>query len=147
MYVLEINPKLLSERLIVTPDQLQEEYERRKAEFDVEEKREVRQINFKDKTVAEKAVESLKKGRPISIVAREFKGQFENLGLVTKQQLPEAVADQVFDAVVGQVNGPYSTNSGWQVCVVPKIEPSFAKTFTSVRSQLESEIKIQMATI
>lgn len=143
--LLEIDPKLMKDRISIPLDKLQEEYERRKAEFEIAEKREIKQINLKDEGVAKKAVESLKKGRPVPAVARDQSGEFKDLGLVTKQQLPDLVAERLFEAELGQVTGPISTPFGWQVYVVSKIEPSFIKSFVEIRAQLESELKIQMA--
>jgi peptidyl-prolyl cis-trans isomerase D len=143
--LLEINPKLLKDRVTITQDQLQKEYERRNTEFEIAEKREVKQINFKDEETAKKAVDSLKKGRPVPAAARDFSAEFKDLGLVTKQQLPDLVADQLFECELGQVTGPISTPFGWQVYVVSKIEPSFTKSFLEMRAQLESELKTQLA--
>ncbi|MBM3632416.1 MAG: hypothetical protein FJX03_01740 [Alphaproteobacteria bacterium] len=143
--LLEIDPKLLKDRVIMTQDKLQEEYERRKAEFEIAEKREVKQVNFKDEESAKKAVESMKKGRPVPAVARDFSAEFKDLGMVTKQQLPDLVADKLFESELGQVTGPISTPFGWQVYVISKIEPSFTKSFGEMRAQLESELKIQLA--
>jgi peptidyl-prolyl cis-trans isomerase D len=143
--LLEIDPKLLKDRITITQDKLQEEYERRKAEFEIAEKREVKQVSFKDEETAKKAVESLKKGRPVPVVAKENNGEFKDLGLVTKQQLPEAVAEPLFTSELGQVKDPISTQFGWQVYVVSKIEPSFTKSFVEIRPVLEAELKIQLA--
>lgn len=143
--LLEIDPKLFKARVVVPQDKLQEEYERRKAEFEIAEKREIKQINLKDEETAKKAVESLKKGRPVPAVARDLGAEFKDLGMVTKQQLPDLVADRLFESELGQVNGPISTPFGWQVYVVSKIEPSFTKSFVEIRPQLESDLKTQLA--
>lgn len=143
--LLEIDPKHMKDQIAVPLDKLQEEYERRKAEFETAEKREIRQINLKDEEAAKKAVESLKKGRPVPAAARDQGGEFKDLGLVTKQQLPDLVAERLFEAELGQVTGPISTPFGWQIYVISKIEPSFIKPFVEIRAQLESELKIQIA--
>ena len=142
---LEIDPKILKDRVAVTQDKLQEEYERRKAEFKTAEKREVKQVNFKDEDTAQKAVDSMKNGRPVPAAARDFSGEFKNLGLVTKQQLPDLVADGLFESGLGEITGPISTPFGWQVYMVSKIEPSFTKSFMEMRTVLESELKKQLA--
>ncbi len=143
--LLEIDPKLLKDRVTIMQDKLQEEYERRKAEFEIAEKREVKQINFRDEETAKKAIESLKKGRPVPAVGRDFSAEFKDLGLVTKQQLPDLVADRLFESELGQVTGPVSTPFGWQVYIISKIEPSFTKSFLEMRPQLESDLKTQLA--
>jgi len=143
--LLEIDPKVLKDRITITQGQLQDEYERRKAEFEIAEKREVKQINFRGEEAATKAVSSLKKGRPVPAAARDFSGDFKDLGLVTKQQLPDLVADRLFESELGQITGPISTPFGWQVYVVSKIEPSFTKSLLETRSQLESELKTRLA--
>lgn len=143
--LLEIDPKLMKDRVTIPLDKVQEEYERRKAEFEIAEKREIKQINLKDEESAKKAVESLKKGRPVPAVARDLAAEFKDLGLVTKQQLPDLVADRLFEAELGQVTEPISTPFGWQVYVISKIEPSFIKSFIEIRPQLESELKVQIA--
>jgi peptidyl-prolyl cis-trans isomerase D len=143
--MLEIDPKLLKERVVVSQDKLQEEYERRKTEFEIAEKREVKQVNFKDEETAKKAIESMKKGRPVPAVARDFAAEFKDLGLVTKQQVPDIAADRLFESELGQVTGPISTPFGWQVYVVSKIEPSFTKSFLEIRPQLESDLRTQLA--
>jgi len=143
--LLEIDPKVLKDQITITQDKLQDEYERRKAEFEIAEKREVKQINFRDEETAQKAVASLKKGRPVPAAARDFSGDFKDLGLVTKQQVPDLVADRLFESELGQITGPISTPFGWQVYVVSKIEPSFTKSFVEMRSQLESELKTRLA--
>ncbi|MBM3467966.1 MAG: hypothetical protein FJX71_00865 [Alphaproteobacteria bacterium] len=143
--LLEVDPKLFESRVVVPLDKLQGEYERRKAEFEIAEKREIKQINAANENTAKKAVESLKKGRPMPAVARDVSADFKDLGLVTKQQLPDLVADRLFEAELGQVIGPVSTPFGFQIFLVSKIEPSFTKSFLEIRTQLESELKLQMA--
>lgn len=143
--LLEIDPKVLKDQITITQDQLQDEYERRNAEFEIAEKREVKQITFKDEETAKKAIASLKKGRPVPAAARDFAAEFKDLGLVTKQQLPDLVADTLFASELGQITGPISTPFGWQVYVISKIEPSFTKSFLEMRSQLESEMKARLA--
>lgn len=143
--LLEIDPNRLKGQITVTPAQLQEEYERRKADFEIAEKREVKQVTFKDEGTAKKAVESLKKGRPVPAVARDLTAEFKDLGLVTRQQLPDLVADRLFEAELGQVTDPVSTPFGWQVYVVSKIEPSFTKSYQEMRASLEAELKTSLA--
>lgn len=143
--LLEINPKQLKDQITLSTDKLQEEYERRKTEFEIAEKREIKQINFKDEETANKAVDSLKKGRPVPAAARDLKGEFKDLGLVTKPQLPDLVADRLFESDLGQVTGPISTPFGWQVYVVSKIQPSSTKAFSEIRTQLEADLKTQLA--
>lgn len=67
--LLEIDPKFLKDQITITQDKLQEEYERRKVEFEIAEKREVKQVNFKEEETAKKATESMRKGRPTPAVA------------------------------------------------------------------------------
>jgi peptidyl-prolyl cis-trans isomerase D len=143
--LLEIDPKALSTQIEISAEQIQEEYDRRKAEFEIAERREVRQINFKDEGIAQKAMESLKKGRPMAAVARDWGGEFKDLGIVAKQQLPDLVADRLFESELGQILGPIETPFGQQIYLVSKIEPGYVKSFEDMRPQLESEIKIQIA--
>lgn len=143
--MVSMDPKLLKDQITVSSEKVQEEYDRRKSEFEVAEKRYVKQIDFKEEAIAQKAVDSLKKGRPASAVARDHSAEFKDLGLVTKQQVPDLVADRVFEGDLGEIFGPISTPFGWQVYEVSKIEPGFLKPLTEVRSQLEMEIKAQLA--
>ncbi len=139
-----IDNKALMKDVPVTEEELKAEYEKRLANFSIPEKRFVKNLTYPTKALAEDALKSLQKGRLMSAVVRDVKGgDYADQGSVTKDQLPEAVADIVFALEAGQNSPIIETQFGSLIYQVSKIEPAYVKPLSEVQAQLEEEIRLQ----
>jgi peptidyl-prolyl cis-trans isomerase D len=141
-----LDNKNLMKDIIVTEKELKEEYEKRISNYSVAEKRSVKSLTYPTKALAEDALSRLQKGRPIPAVVRDVKGgSFSDLGIVTKDRLPESVADTVFSLDVGQNSAVIETSFGSLIYQIDKIEPAYVQPLSEVKAQLEEEIRLQKA--
>lgn len=141
--LLVMDPKEM--RIITSPTVVRDEYERRRAEFEIPEKREVKQIIFSTKEAAQKGLESLRKGRPMASVARDLGAEFKDLGVIAKQGLPDNAAESVFKLELGKVSDIIETPFGVQIYTVTKIKPSESPTYESLEQKIADELRVQQA--
>lgn len=141
--LLVIDPKEM--RIVIPPAVVREEAERRLAEFETPEKREVKQIVFSTKELAEKGLESLRKGRPMASVARDLKVEFKDLGLVSKQQVPDISAEEIFKLELGKVTDSIETPFGLSVYTVTKIQPAEVPKVETIEPKIREEMRVQKA--
>jgi peptidyl-prolyl cis-trans isomerase D len=131
-----------------TEDQLREEYEHRRASFDVPERRTVRQILTADEETAKRAHAALKQGADFAATAKDIAGRAEEatrLGSVTRRELPAELAEAVFTLEPNVPSEPVRSPLGWHILLVDRIEPGKAPTFEDVKAQLVRELGREMA--
>ncbi len=141
-----LDNKALMEGIPVTEEELKEEFEKRTSNYRIPEKRSVKSLTYPTKVLAEDALGRLQKGRPMPAVVRDVKGgNFSDQGTITKDQLPELIADTVFSLEAGQNSTIIETQFGFSIYQVDKIEPAYVQSLSEVRKQLEEEIRLQKA--
>jgi len=134
-------PGDIADRVKVSDAAIRQTYEERKAQYSEPARRRVQQIVFDDRETAQKALDRLMQGRRFAAVAREIKGSGPaDLGTVTKDDLPEGLADPVFDLDEGRVSQPIETNLGWHLAKVSEVEPASTRSLESVRDELREEL-------
>jgi peptidyl-prolyl cis-trans isomerase D len=123
---------------------LQEEFEARRAEFDVPERRELKQMLFASEAEARAALAAIEGGKSFDQVASETPGQSPEraaLGEVTRQETIPEFAEAAFAAEAGKSIGPVRTPFGWHVVAIVSVKPGETATLESVRARLEPELK------
>ena len=130
----------LAKTITITDDKLREEYEARKAEFEVPEMRDVEQFILDNKESAERAEALLKQGKDFAQVSKDTaKIAPISLGPVSKvmleSQAPE-LANAVFALTQPGVTAPVETPFGWHILRVTKITPGKRMPFEQVRVDL-----------
>ncbi len=133
----------------VSADELRNEFEARREEFRVPEKRQVEQMVFADEVEAKDAKTRLDGGEDFAEVSRSALGREPvGLGEITRadldEQLPE-LADTVFGLAEGGVGGPVESPLGWHILRVNDIEPGLEPDFDAVREELAEDMAMRAA--
>ncbi len=134
------------------PDEktLEDEFAARKAELDVPERRELKQMLFADEAAAKAALAAIDGGKSFDDVAKETPGQSPErtaLGEVTRGETIPEIAEAAFGAgaAAGKTVGPVRTPFGWHLVEIVSIKPGEEATLAAVRDMLLPELKRRLA--
>ena len=136
-------------QVTVTPEQLNQEYDSRQAEFGSPEKRDVDQAMADSEDKAKRIIAAASGGKSLEDAAKEVLGNANGvikLGTVVKKDLPAGpLADGVFGAPQGLDPTPIKSPLGWHVIRINKIETGKVTPFDEVKDRLTTELKAQLA--
>lgn len=146
--VLQLSVADLKKKAALPDEEIRAAYEQTKQSYEVPEKRRIEQIPFKDKSAAEKALQSISGGKDFLEVAKE-NGVSESdvkLGHVAKSDLiDKKIAEAAFglakDEVSGVVEGAFTT----VIVRVTEIEPGKMPTFEEVKDKVADELATEWA--
>lgn len=127
-----------------TDEELKAYFDENKAEFEVEEVRDVDQMLFSDQKTANNAMDALKAGQSFEKVAKEIAKQTEDqthLGGLTLSTATSDWSEEVFKAKKGEIVGPVQTGFGWQIIRVNKITAKIEKSFASVKNDIADQLR------
>jgi peptidyl-prolyl cis-trans isomerase D len=127
---------------------LEEEFAARRAEFDVPERRELKQMLFATEAEARAALAAIEGGKSFDQVAGETPGQSPeraSLGEVTRAETIPEIANAAFAAEAGKSIGPVRTPFGWHVVEIVSVKAGATASLESVRARLEPELKRRLA--
>ena len=146
-----IDPQMFLDEIEVSDVEIKTAYQDRIDEFTTPERRHVRQMVFDDAAVAGTAFERVSGGEDFAAVAQDLLGWTEldtQLGLVTRSDLDEALAEQVFATAVGNIAGPVESAFGVHVLAVDEIiaggEAGLDDVRDAIRQTLQSESAVDM---
>ena len=146
-----IDPQMFLDEIEVSDAEIKIAYQDRIDEFTTPERRHVRQMVFDDAAVAGTAFERVSGGEDFAAVAQDLLGWSEldtQLGLVTRSDLDEALAEQVFATAVGNIAGPVESAFGVHVLAVDEIiaggEAGLDDVRDAIRQTLQSESAVDM---
>jgi len=140
----------------VTPSDadLQAAYDKNKDRYNEPEKRHGRHILIpvgKDDAAARKQAEDVlaqaKAGKDFAALAKQYSqdpgsaDQGGDLGWADRNQFVGPFADALFVMSVGELRGPVKTQFGYHIIRLDEIQAGKTKSFDSVRSEIESELK------
>lgn len=143
-----LSPDALAGEIAVSEDKIKEEYDRRIGEFTVAEKRDVQQILLSDEADAKRAHEMVTQGKDFAEVAKEVAGMDPSateIGLVTRDELPEELAGPIFALQQGAVSQPVKSALGWHIVRVKAINAGSTKTLAELHDQLKREVAREQA--
>ena len=136
---------LLAE-ISIPESELRAEFEARRDEFGVPEKRRVQQIVFDDEDAAVAAMDRFRGGANFDTVAQETTGDAPvDLGLIERDDLPGGLGDEAFRIGQGDVGEPVDTGLGWHILNVTEIIPGEAPEFEKAREQLRDDLAMTQA--
>lgn len=119
---------------------IKEEYDRRSAEFQTPERRELLQALVSDEEEAKKLSEAAKAG-DFAMAARDI-GKLDadslKLGALSKSDLPAELGDPVFTAPEGGVTAPIKSSLGWHVFKIEKILAAASRELADVRGEIRA---------
>ncbi|HXQ50973.1 MAG TPA: SurA N-terminal domain-containing protein [Stellaceae bacterium] len=128
----------------LSDDQLKEEFQKRQGEFHTPEQRQVLQMLLPDEATAKVAAEQLAAGSDFDVVAKTVAKMDDpaalDLGWVKHDDLPEDLANAVFDLKEGTNSAPVNSTFGWHILHVSGIRPGEDKTFDQVKDSLKKEV-------
>jgi peptidyl-prolyl cis-trans isomerase D len=157
--VVRLSPEDHAAKIAVDDEAVKAEYEARRSEFDIPEKRQIVQAVLPDEAAAKALAEKVNQGTPFAEAAKaaigddpleigtftqtELQLRFENFldDAVTRQ-----VTDSLFAAATGTAVDPVKGPIGWHVLSVSKVEPPSLRTLDSVRDKLRHDIAVRQAT-
>jgi peptidyl-prolyl cis-trans isomerase D len=126
-----------AEGIAVSDDRIAESFEARKAELSTPERRSVQQAVLPDEAAARALADRLSEGADFATAVSQETGRAPvDLGSVTRDQLPETLADAVFALADGQSTQPVQSPLGWHIATVSAIEPGIEATLEGSRDTL-----------
>ena len=158
--VVRLTPADHAVNIAVGDDAVQAEYEARKSEFDIPEKRQIVQAVLPDEAAAKALVDKVKQGTPFAEAAKAASGADplevgtfsqtdlqQHLGnIFADAAASQKVTDGLFAAAAGAAVDPVKGPIGWHVLSVGKIVPPSLTPLESVRDKLRHDIALRQAT-
>jgi foldase protein PrsA len=147
----KIRDKVTKGKDKVSDQQIEDYYNKNKAQFAQPERRDLSIVLTKpnDKDKAEEAKAALESGESFKTVAKEYsiddasKAQGGKLPAVSKGQQEKAFDDAIFKAEKGKISGPVKTQFGWYVFRVDKVtkasQQSLEEAKTTIKQVLASQ--------
>ena len=150
----ELRLDQLAAQVTPTDAELQAAYDKNKDRYNEPEKRHGRHILIpigKDDAAARKQAEDVlaqaKAGKDFAALAKQYSqdpGSADkggDLGWADRNQFVGPFADALFGMSVGELRGPVKTQFGYHIIRLDEVQPGKTKSFDSVRSELEAELK------
>jgi len=144
-----LTPEKFKEKVTVTPEQLQQEYDGRSSEFNIVERRAIHQMIFENETSAQDAAAKLVGGADFAGVAKDLLQLTPadiDLGQIGRTDLLDELQGPVFSAPEGGVTVPVKTILGWHLVKVVKIDEAYTRPLDEVKDQLSTAIALRGAT-
>lgn len=141
-------PQDVMNQVHVTDQELQQQYELRKDQYQIPEKRDVDQITFPDEAGAKAARAKLDAGTSFDQLAfqRHLKSSDISLGSVVEADLGKDRGPPTFALPAGGTTQPLKSTFGWVLLHVSKVTPGIDKSFADVKDQLRKDVLNQLAT-
>ena len=132
----------------VTDKMVDDEYAARKATYNISERRELSQLEFKNEAEAKAARARIDGGTPFDKLAEErgLKPADISLGTKSAEELGDpAAAKAAFAVAEGQVSQPVQGNFGWVMLRTTKVTPGVNRPLESVREEVRAALRTQVA--
>jgi peptidyl-prolyl cis-trans isomerase D len=143
--VLLLRPADVAGQVEVTDEMIAEAYGRRRAEFDIPERRVLSQVVASDPEAASKAAGLVAAGKDVGDIATALGTQVIDLGSVEAAELPAEIAKSAFAQAPGTTGAPIKTDLGWHVVKVSSVTPGKVRSLAEVRGQVEQDLRHEKA--
>jgi peptidyl-prolyl cis-trans isomerase D len=144
--VLHLTAEDFAKAVTIADDQLQAEYDARKAEFGTAETRDVEQVVVQDQAKADAVVAAVAGGKSFTDAVTEVTGGAPvDLGTVTKAEVPADIAEATFTLAADAASAPVKSAFGFHVVHVKAINAATQKTFDEVKEQLRHDLALAQA--
>ncbi len=139
--LLHLRPADLAEEIAVSEEELRAEFDSRRGEFAVPERREIEQIVFSNQADAQAMHERLTAGEDFAAVAEELSGKAPvSLGTTDGSDLLPALREAAFAIEAAAISEPVESPLGWHILRIVAVEPAEEPSFEALRDQLRAEI-------
>lgn len=128
----------------LTEEVLRKHYEENAESYEAGERVRVRQIQYKDRTLAEAAAQKAKKGEPFDRLMKEAESVGEkasDLGFIEKGDTDKDFEAAAFAAAPGSVVGPVRTIYGFHLIEVQEKKPAGRIPFEEARERIAAELR------
>lgn len=146
-----IDPQIFAGDIDISDGDIETAYQDRIDEFTTPERRRLRQMVFADSAAAEAAYSRLTGGEDFTAVAADTLGWTADdtqLGLISRGDLDEAIAEAAFGIPAGDITGPVESAFGVHLVAVDEVvaggETSLADVSDTIRAALQAEAAIDM---
>jgi peptidyl-prolyl cis-trans isomerase D len=143
-----LEPQDLIDEVEVSEEQIEAEYQARLESYRTPERRTVEQLLASDRETIEAAARQLQEGASFAEVGEAMSGDgvsFDDLGSVTRNDLPGNLAAAVFEQAEGELAAPVESPFGWHLFRVSAIEPEVVVPLADVRDELAQELALAEA--
>ena len=143
-----LEPADLIDEIEVSEEEVEAEYQARIASYGTPERRTVAQLLAADRETIEAAARRLQEGESFAEVAEAMSDagvSFDDLGTVTRSDLPSGIAAAVFAQAEGELAAPFESPFGWHLFQVSAIEPEVVVPLAEVRDALAQELALAQA--
>lgn len=144
----EISAEQRAAVMTVTDDELRAEYDSNSAAYTVPERRSVEQVVFATEAEAKAAAEAIAKGETFLAMAertQKLKADDVKLGVVTRAELPAAIANAAFALEVNKVSEPTISPFGFHLLRVTAVQPGSTRSFDDAKAELRQQIGLRKA--
>jgi foldase protein PrsA len=145
----KIRDKVTKGKDNVTDQQIQDYYDKNKAQFAQPERRDLSIVLTKTEAKAKEAKSALDSGESFKSVAKQYsiddasKAQGGKLPAVAKGQQEKAFDDAIFKAKKGKISGPVKTQFGWYVFRVDKVSKASQQTLEQAKTTIKQVLASQ----
>jgi foldase protein PrsA len=145
----KIRDKVTKGKDQVTDQQIEDYYNKNKAQFAQPERRDLSIVLTKKEDKAKEAKAALESGESFKTVAKQYsiddasKAQGGKLPAVAKGQQEKAFDDAIFKAKKGKIEGPVKTQFGWYVFRVDKVSKASQQTLPQAKTTIKQVLASQ----
>lgn len=145
----KIRDKVTKGKDNVTDQQIEDYYNKNKAQFAQPERRDLSIVLTKKEDQAKEAKAALQSGESFKTVAKQYsiddasKAQGGKLPAVAKGQQEKAFDDAIFKAKKGKIEGPVKTQFGWYVFRVDKVTKASQQTLAQAKTTIKQVLASQ----
>ena len=141
-----LEPQDLLDEVDISEEDVEAAYQSRIEVYRTPERRTVEQLLAPDQATIEQAAERVAEGAAFDAVATEIEGvSVEDLGTVTRGDLPPEFEDAIFAQAEGEIGDPVSSAFGWHIFRVSAIEPEETVPLADARDELTKELALEEA--
>jgi peptidyl-prolyl cis-trans isomerase D len=141
-----LQPEDLLDEVAISEEDIAAAYQSRIGQYRRPERRAVEQLLATDQAAIDEAARRLAEGASLEAVAAAVAGiRREDLGSVTKGELPAAIEAAIFAQNAGEIGAPVQSPFGWHIFRVSAVEPEATVPLAEVHDELERELALQQA--
>jgi peptidyl-prolyl cis-trans isomerase D len=141
-----LQPEDLLDEVEVSDPDIEAAYQSRIATYRTPERRTVEHLLAPDQATIEQAAKRLAEGAAFDAVAAEIEGvSVDQLGTVTRGDLPPEFEDAIFTQAAGEIGDPVSSAFGWHIFRVSAVEPEETVPLEEARAELARELALEEA--
>lgn len=138
-----VSPAAIAKGIEIPESDLRAAYDERAGQLSNPERREVQQILFEAEDAAKAARARIEAGEDFAAVAKDATGADAaslDLGMLTRNELPEGTAGAVFALEQGQVTQPVKSPFGWHLFRVERIQPGTTTSYEDAKARIRDEL-------